>query len=505
VKKKEVVLFVPFGVYAFDQQLATALYLASQSEFRPHFLLISKEDHTFVDQLESVGISYDTLQPLQRVSGKPGNSSSYDSRQTLTQRIRSLLKWIHRITRQLPGISLLRLFFLCWRLWHGKRVAKKLVQHLNPRCAVVSQERLHPFFPILKPLRELRVPIILMLAAESSPDGAARSRRENYLLKAGLNKSSASLENSPYPPFVSGGIAVLNRMVQRWLPSQVYDSRWGKLLFYPAVQIFLMRIMGMLPQNPWYQGTTFADYIMISGIDEAAMYAEAGVNSANLLYLGSHELDLLYEGWLGRTELRYKLIDDYQLDHSKSILIVAFPQLWEQGMTSEEVQWQSFSDILGELSHQDLNVLISLHPGSDRSQYIWIEEKYRVKICREPLKDILAIADIFVASYSSTIRWAIGLGIPVINLDLWQLDMTQYRNLTGYQTVTTILEFDNRVRELASAPKNNGINGGPGPISDGTGLLVDGRAKERLMRFIESLDSNAAIATVASGHKSAVL
>ena len=505
MREKEVVLFVPLGVYAFDQQLATALYLASQSEFRPHFLLISKADHTFVDQLESVGISYNTLEPLRKASAAPGESSSNGSRKTLTSSIGSLQKWVLRFARRLPGISLFRLFFLPWRLWLGKRVAKKLVQHLSPRCAVVSEERLHLFFPILKPLRELRVPIILMLAAVSSPDGSAWLRRERYLLKAGLNKSSASPDNSPYPPLVGSAITVLNRGVQRWLPSQVYDSRWGKILFYPAVQIFLLRIMGMLPQNPWYQGTTFADYIMISGIDEAAMYAEARVDPAKLLFFGSHELDVLYEGWPGRTELRQKLIDDYQLDHSKSILIVAFPQLWKQGMISEEVQWQSFNDILGVLSHQDCNVLISLHPGSDWSHYSWIEEKYPVTICREPLKDILVIADLFVASYSSTIRWAIGLGIPVINLDLWQFDIRQYRNLTGHQTVTTVLEFDDLAKKLVAVPENRGSNSGPSPDRDRTGILVDGKAKERLMRFIESLDCDAATPPVASEHTAAVL
>ena len=129
VKENDAVLFVPLGVYAFEQQLATALYLASQSEFRPHFLLISQEDHSFVDQLESAGIPYNTLEPLQRISGKPGNSSSHDSPQGLTPRITTLLKWVRRFARMIPGISLFRLFFLGWRLWRKKPVAKKLIQH----------------------------------------------------------------------------------------------------------------------------------------------------------------------------------------------------------------------------------------------------------------------------------------------------------------------------------------------------------------------------------------
>jgi len=504
VKAKEIVLFVPLGKYAFDQQLATALYLASQSECRPHFLLISKDDHTFVEQLESAGISFNTLDPLRGTTTVPGESSNNGNGDAPTPNSGSLKTGVRGFTRWLPGISLVRFFFLAWRLWLKKSAAKTLVQRLSPRCAVVSQERLHLFFPILKPLREFKVPIILMLAAESSPDGGAWLRRESHLLKAGLNKSSASPKNSPYRFLVTSGIAVLNRAVQRWLPSQVYDSRWGKMLFYPAGQIFLLKMMGMLPQNPWYQGTTFTDYIMISGIDESAMYAEARVDPAKLLFLGSHELDVLHECWLARAEIREQLSDRYRLDRDKSIAIITLPTLWEQGMISEEAYWQSVNDILGVLTQQDCNVLISLHPRSNLSHYRWIEEKYPVKISKEPLKDILVIADIFVATYSSTIRWAIALGIPVINLDFWQFNKI-YRNLTGYQTVTTLPEFDDLAKQLALTPKRDGLNGGLNPITGETGILVDGKAKERLVRFIESLESDTATPAVPSEHTAAVL
>ena len=183
-------------------------------------------------------------------------------------------------------------------------------------------------------------------------------------------------------------------------------------------------------------------------------------------------------------------------------MMVSLPPLWEQNVTSEEVHWQSINEILDVLSHTDYNVVILLHPSADRNHYVWIEEKYPVKICREPLKDVVVSADIFVAAYSSTIRWAIGLGIPVINLDFWGLNYEWLRNLNGYQTVTTISEFNESVGSFAAATNNEGFSSGPssvspwaaqivsefeGPGQDVRGVLVDGRAKERLLGFIQSL------------------
>jgi len=355
--------------------------------------------------------------------------------------------------------------------------------------------------PVLKALKELKIPIVLMPAADSSPDGSAWLRRDDYQLKAGLNNRSTTKENSRSSLFT----VILNRLVQRWLPFQVYNSPWGKMLFYSSPQALLLKTMGMLPRNPWAQGTTFADHIMISGPDEESIYTEAGMSSDRLLFYGSHELDVLYEHWRNRAAIRDDLMDAYRLENHKKILILSLPRLWEQGLASEEVHWQAINEILNVSSHQDCNVVVSLHPNSNLSHYDWIEEKYPVKICRESLTDILVAADIFVASYSSTIRWAIGLGIPVINLDFWSLDWNMYVGLTGFQTANTASELENMLQVLAATENIDHLDRGPSVAGDTNTVLVDGRAKDRLLSFIHSLNGTTASTPAAAQQPERVL
>ena len=469
--ERKVVLFVPLDSYAFQQQLASAKYLAAQSEFVPYFLLISEIDYQFIDQLSEAKILYSTLIPVpptgERFGSNPRNQKSNHVGNSLFNELRGFLQ-----------------------LRRKHRVAKKLARSLTPVCAIVSQERPYQFLPVLKALKDLRIPTILMLAADSSPEQTAWARRGDHFRKSVL-KTSIS--------------AILNRLVQLWLPSQIYKSPWGNAIFYPPSRILLLRMMGMLPNNPWYQGTNFVDYIVISGSDEAAIYAEAKVEPSKLLYFGTQELDILHENKLKDEQIRHELIAQYNLDSNKKILIVSLPRLREQALTSESVHWQAINDILDVLSRQNYNVMVSMHPNSDLSLYTWIENKYQVQILRKPLQDILVAADIFVASYSSTIRWAIGLGIPVINLDFWGFNWKLYENLTGYQTVTTLAEYDELVRNFISNPKDDGVksraatvNQSPDQDPDlsysneleksGSGIIVDGKAKERLLRFIQSID-----------------
>jgi len=466
-----VVLFVPLDSYAFQQQLASAIYLMAQSELVPYFLLISEIDHQFVDQLSEARIPYSTLISVPQ-TGEGLDSSP--SKQKPNHVGRGLFN-------ELRGYRQLR---------QKHQVAKKLARSLTPICAIVSQERPYQFLPVLKALKDLKIPTILMLAADSSPDSTAWARRDDHFQKSVL-KTPIS--------------AILNRLVQSWLPSQIYNSPWGNVMFYPPSKILLLRMMRMLPNNPWYQGTTFADYIVISGSDEAAIYAEAKVEPSKLLYFGTHELDILHENKLKDEQIRHELIDQHRLDSNKKILIVSLPRLREQALTSESVHWQAINDILDVLSRQNYNVMVSIHPNCDLSLYTWIEDKYQVQILRKPLQEILVTADILVASYSSTIRWAIGLGIPVINLDFWGFNWRLYKNLTGYQTVTSLAEFDELARNFGLNLKDDGVKSGAATVNQspdqdpdlsysneleksGGGIIVDGKAKERLLRFIQSID-----------------
>jgi len=318
---------------------------------------------------------------------------------------------------------------------------------------------------------------------------------------AGLNNNAGATKNTS--SFT--GYAILNQLVQRWMPSQVYGSKWGKMLFYPATLILLLKFMKMLPRNPWYQGSTFADYIMISGEDEAATYQDAKVDPNKLLYYGSHELDVLYQGWPSRNNLRDKFTDVFQLDPDKRIIVVSLPRIMEQNIASKEVHWQSINDILETLSQQGCNVVVSLHPHSDPALYSWIEEKYRVNISDVPLMNTLVIADVFVASHSSTIRWAIGLGIPVINIDFWNLNYTDFMTLSGYQTVTTLPELEEAVGRFTGGSIRDGSARGQKQANKNTGVLVDGMAKQRLLHFMESLDGTSAGTTVKHELSEAVL
>jgi hypothetical protein len=108
-----------------------------------------------------------------------------------------------------------------------------------------------------------------------------------------------------------------------------------------------------------------------------------------------------------------------------------------------------------------------------------MEEDYCARICGERLKEILPAADILICSYSSTLRWAVALSIPAINVDLWDLRWETFRGLEDYYvTVRDVEQLEAALTSLRLGDKKkSALN---------SGVLCDGKAMERLAGLLTS-------------------
>lgn len=490
-------LFVPWGTYALEQQVAVGEYLREHTGLQSHFLFLSGEDRRSVEYLRVKNFPYVAMREEVLSTGAKRGGTPEGVRSTQQP------GKFKRVIRRFPGgkgllellsigyqplITALQTASTSKRLQAEKRWARRTLRSLRPYCAVVSQERWIAFLPILKAMREEGIPVMLLLAADSSPDGGAALRKDGNFLSAGLSPARRHRDDGP-----SAGRALINKLVAWWMPGQVYASRWGRMLYTAPATLVALKLCGMLPRSLWYQGTTFVNHIIISGKDEMALYEQANVDPRKLLRFGVPEMDTLYSKWQMRPQLRNELALHYGFDAHKPFIVFAPPPLWEHELQSEEVHWQSLRAILDALKPIYNQVLVSLHPKMAIEHYRWMENDYSARICHERLKEVLSAADVFVCSYSSTLRWAVALGIPAINVDLWDLRYTIFRGLQNYTTVTNIAG-------LGSALASASLQGVTKTPLNGD-IICDGKAKERLINLIRSFAD--ASATTSPGREMA--
>jgi hypothetical protein len=103
---------------------------------------------------------------------------------------------------------------------------------------------------------------------------------------------------------------------------------------------------------------------------------------------------------------------------------------------------------------------------------------------RGPTEELVPLADVFVASISATIRWALALGIPVINYDCYRYRYGDYAGASGMVLVEDEAAFAAALREICLDPKaRNGLGDQAGYDSVNWDC-IDGRFTERFVELL---------------------
>jgi hypothetical protein len=79
-------------------------------------------------------------------------------------------------------------------------------------------------------------------------------------------------------------------------------------------------------------------------------------------------------------------------------------------------------------------------------------ESENVKIYNDTIINVIPLCDFFVASVSSTIRWAIACAKPVINYDVYAYRYSDFTNVSGVVYVDKKTQYSEMLQRLNLEP-----------------------------------------------------
>ena len=195
----------------------------------------------------------------------------------------------------------------------------------------------------------------------------------------------------------------------------IYHKREGKYYYSHTVANALDRF-GVLTKNPWFMGSGYSDILCLPNNQMKKHYSTHGVDLNKIKVIGDTSYDQLYIKY--KKYKKYKkdenikiILEKYNLNKKKKVVIIALPQLGEHYVFPWERHWEEINFLMKCLDNLNQNILISLHPKMDKNKYQFLEGKYNCSILDERLIDVLPIADMFVATFSSTVVWSTLCGI----------------------------------------------------------------------------------------------
>ena len=360
-------------------------------------------------------------------------------------------------------------------LWRGLgadlRAASKLIERIRPVVVATYSDRTpRPDMALLATARRARVPTVLLPFATSTRESDAYVRREATHLR---------LDRGP--------LAMVRRAFARRNPRHAMDTEYGRMLFFSLWDCFALAAHRLHETSPWVVGGGEIDLVAVASMEDLDTALSHGLSGEHIRVTGQASLDALHRSRSGRDVLRAALRASYGLRHDRPIALCAVPHLAEHGLRSWSDHEADTRDLFRALAASGADVLLSLHPKSEFSVYRELAGRYGLRIATEPLRDMLPVADMFVAGFSSTVRWAAVLGIPTVVFDPARIGYRMYDGLRSVPKLTNATDLGCELSSLAGDSEARARRGAA-LRTEGQRLgMVDGKACARIIELFAEL------------------
>ena len=263
------------------------------------------------------------------------------------------------------------------------------------------------------------------------------------------------------------------RLLTRHAPQWVKQGAHAGALMHSGPYIVAAESLGITLRDSWTVHGGYADRVYVESEQMRRVYLDEGLPQSKLVLTGTPYCDVMTDA-LGRNpDARAALRQPRRITPGLMRVLVSWPPSYhaDRGAFSEFATYREMTRAtLGWLcSLASCQVTVSLHPATlpaDRSAVI----DTGVSLATEYVVELIPQHDLFVTYFSSTIRWAVAAGKPVVNFDLYRLGLQVYDAAPGVITVSTLDDFKRAMMRLAASedafaetaarPKPHALRGG---------------------------------------------
>ena len=339
--------------------------------------------------------------------------------------------------------------------------------------------------------------IDVVIMPEDSPDYGgpaitAAARAEHVPVAVLASLGSTPLEELAniymYSAELAGG-GVAQRLAAFLFPEWRFRFRDRSILRSPVERILVQKLLRIAAAKPWVYYSGHGDAILVDSEEVRSFCVAHGLPADRVRVTGFVEHDVLAAGLRERHARRAKLDRELGLDGTKPMLLLALVQ--EHFIAGAPAcDFQQHADMVEFIvkavaAAASFQVVVCLHPSMPYDEFRYIEQ-WGVKIARWPTVDLIPLCDVYVASGSSTIGWAVAAGKPVINYDVYRYDLSAYRTAPAVLTVQTQADFRAALARVDDGRQRAQLAADAAASANRWGVL-DGCAFDRIVATLDEL------------------
>jgi hypothetical protein len=271
-----------------------------------------------------------------------------------------------------------------------------------------------------------------------------------------------------------------NEWIAPVCPQWVIHYKGVDLVRRPGISAIASEWLGFAPPNPWILNTTFATAIAVESRAMKEHYQRAGIPDPKLVTTGSLSDDVLFKSQRARVDRA----------STTKIMLCAFPPN-QLTAIRPGIEFTSYADLVkfwinALNSHAGWELVVRPHPFMSDSE-IDLLKSHGASISMEHTASLIPYCNLYIASVSSTIRWAISVGKPVLNYDVFAYCYRDFDNVKSVVTVSNKQRFTEAIDRLTADETY---------LSDLTALAereshrwaeLDGKSGDRILRLFSEL------------------
>ena len=384
----------------------------------------------------------------------PASFGGGDGAAALGKQGRAVRRWLARfvtetvpaLTRRVPSFRLRRMLKA---LEQADVDTIKAIRDVMLRRAAVCEAVLaqRPYSTLVIPEDNLELDTGIWLAI------ARRHGGRSIILPYTMSNTEEFAESSVHHPPLQVDASSQNQLVARLFPGWALRYKGRHFLRSTYAKSIAVELLGLTPPNPWLMNSGHADAIAVESAAMRNYCLAAGLPARQLVVTGSLADDVLADVLDGLSQRRRTLVQELGLQNDRPILLCGLPP--DQNTYNRPgCEFADFDDLIrfwGECLSQvrDWNVIMRPHPKTT-AERLEAMRQYGIKIAYNYTATLVPLCDLYVASVTSTIRWAIACGKPVINYDVYQYGYKDYEGVSGVALVNTRKEFRELLEQLTT-------------------------------------------------------
>ena len=275
---------------------------------------------------------------------------------------------------------------------------------------------------------------------------------------------------------------ILSLTYRKWC----FNYRGKKFIRLPLNQLIAMDLLDFSPRLPWTINSGDVDMVLVESEFSRDLQIKDGIKSGKLQVMGSLKFDLINNYTQNLEQARQEIYSKYNLNPDRKLILCAVPPYLPERLLHD---FENYDDMITKwvsaLESSNLNVLYSIHP----SGFPVTADKIRAlgqNVIDEALEILLPHCDVYLASVSSTIKWARACNKLVLDFDCFRFNYKTYDVDQAIIPVKTFNELGQWIDCLGSQSLQS--------ITNNLNILphhywgrIDGLSFHRFYHYIESI------------------